>query len=553
MKSMTGPSARVFRGLAMLSLLGATASLAAQSPSTAVTYQDLLKGLNDPTRWLMFSGDYSGQRHSPLTQITPENVKNLTAQWTFQTETPGKFETTSIVSDGVVYATGANNFAWALDARTGRVIWRYRRELPDGVVVCCGRVNRGFAILGDTLYMSTLDAHLLALDRKTGAIMWDAVIGDYKTIYSSTSAPLVVKDKVIIGMGGGEYGVRGFLDAYDAKTGSRAWRFYTVPAPGEPGGDSWPKSNEGWKNGGGATWMTGSYDPDLNLLVWGTGNAGPQMFGGDRQGDNLYTASFVALDADSGKLRWHYQFTPHDVWDYDATHVPVLAEIMFGGQRRKVVLNANRNGFFYVLDRETGKALLAKPFVRTTWAKEVDEKGRPVVLPNTIPNEKGANVCPATAGGTNFMTPSFDPRLGLFFVTAREGCMTFYAWKVDYVAGDSFRGGAGVANDGPDGSYGALRAIDPSTGALRWEFKYASPTSAGVTSTASGLVFAGDSEGNFIALDGKTGKDLWHYQTGAAIFGSANTFMLDGRQYVLIPAGTNLTAFALPDAAVTRQ
>jgi alcohol dehydrogenase (cytochrome c) len=548
------PFARARRRSVVISLMLAaiaTVSLAAQSASP-VTFQDLVRGLEDPTRWLTFSGDYSGQRHSPLKQITPENVGGLTAQWTFQTDTPGKFETTSIVLDGVLYVTGANNLAWALDARTGRVIWRYRRELPDGVVVCCGRVNRGFAILGDHLYMATLDAHLIALDRKTGGVIWDAVIGDYKTVHSSTSAPLVVKDKVIIGMGGGEYGVRGFIDAYDVKTGSRAWRFYTVPGPGEPGSDSWPKGGEGWKTGGGATWMTGSYDPELNLLVWGTGNAGPQMFGGDRQGDNLYTASFVALDADSGRLRWHYQFTPHDVWDYDATHVPVLADVQFGGQRRKVVLNANRNGFFYVIDRETGKLLLGKPFAHTTWAKQIDEQGRPIVLPNTIPNEQGANVCPATAGATNFMTPSFNPQLGLLFVTAREGCMTFYAWKVDYVPGDSFRGGAGVAADSPGGTYGALRAIDAATGEVRWEFKYTTPTSAGVTSTASGLVFAGDSEGNFIAFDGRTGKDLWHYQTGAAIFASANTYMLDGRQYVLIPAGTNLTAFALPDAAAKR-
>jgi len=536
----------------LLALVLGGVAATAQQPSNTITFQDLLQGLKDPTRWLTFSGDYSGQRHSPLTQITPENVKHLSAQWTFQTDTPGKFEATPIVLDGVLYVTGANNLAWALDARTGRPIWRYRRDLPDGVVVCCGRVNRGFGILGDTLYMATLDAHLLGMDRKTGAIVWDAVLGDYKAAYSSTSAPLVVKDKVLIGMGGGEYGVRGFIDAYDAKTGKRAWRFYTIPAPGEPGSESWSKDNKSWENGGGATWQIGSYDPELNLVIWGTGNAGPQMYGGDRPGDNLYAASFVALDADTGKLRWHYQFTPHDVWDYDATHIPVLADIMLNGQRRKVVLNANRNGFFYVLDRETGKMLLAKPFANTTWAKEIGPDGRPKVLPNTIPNEQGAMVCPATAGATNFMSPSYDPKLGLMFVTTREGCMTFYAWKVDYVAGDSFRGGAGIASDGADGSSGGLRAIDPTTGAQRWEFKHTSPTSAGVTSTASGLVFTGDSEGNVIALDGRTGKDLWHYQTGSGIFASATTYMLDGKQHVVMPSGATLTAFALPDTVVQR-
>jgi alcohol dehydrogenase (cytochrome c) len=537
---------------ALLALMALAGRPAAQGGAGGVTYQDLLNGFKDPTKWLTFSGDYTGQRHSPLTQITPENVSQLVAQWTFQTDTPGKFEATPIVLDGVLYVTGANNLAWALDARTGRVIWRYRRELPDGVVVCCGRVNRGFGILGDTLFMATLDGHLLAMDRKTGSIVWDAVLGDYKAAYSSTSAPLVVKDKVIIGMGGGEYGVRGFIDAYDAKTGKRAWRFYTIPAPGEPGSETWPRNNDAWKNGGATTWQIGSYDPELNLIVWGTGNAGPQMFGDERLGDNLYAASFVAIDADSGKLRWHYQFTPHDVWDYDAVHVPVLADLTIGGQPRKVVLNANRNGFFYVLDRENGKLLLAKPFATTTWAKEVGPDGRPKVLPDTNPNEKGATVCPAVAGATNFMTPSFDPKLGLLFVTAREGCMTFYAWKVDYVPGESFRGGAGVAVGGAEGSYGALRAIDPITGARRWEFRYTSPTSAGVTSTASGLVFAGDNEGNFIAFDARTGKDLWHYQTGSGIYASATTYMLDGRQHVIIPSGALLTTFALPDSALKR-
>jgi alcohol dehydrogenase (cytochrome c) len=530
----------------LLAALLAGAAAHAQRPM-GVTADDLLAGLKDPSRWLHFSGDYSGRRHSPLTQITPENVKHLAPQWTFQTDLPGKFETTSIVLDGIIYATGANNLGWALDAKTGRAIWRYRRELPDGLVMCCGRVNRGFAIFGDLLYMGTLDAHLIALDRRTGSVVWDAVLEDPKNAYSSTSAPLVVKDKVIIGMGGGEYGVRGFIDAYDASTGKRAWRFYTIPAPGDPGSESWPRDNDAWKNGGGATWMTGSYDPEQNLVVWGTGNAGPQMYGDERRGDNLYTASFVALDADTGKLRWHYQFTPHDVWDYDATHVPVLADLVVGGELRKTVLNANRNGFFYVLDRQTGKMILAKPFAKATWASAIDRDGRPITQPNTNPNEKGATVCPANAGATNFMTPSFDAKLGLYFVTFREGCMTFYAWKTDYVPGESFRGGAGV---GVEGSYGGVRAIDAATGTVRWEYKYPTPTSAGITSTASGLVFAGDSEGNFIALDAGTGKDLWHYQTGSAIFGSANTFMLEGRQYVLMPSGTNLTAFALPESAL---
>jgi alcohol dehydrogenase (cytochrome c) len=284
------------------------------------------------------------------------------------------------------------------------------------------------------------------------------------------------------------------------------------------------------------------------------GTAGPLATGGARgrdprrAGDNLYAASLIALVASTGKLRWYYQFTPHDVWDFYATHVPVLADLMIGGRPRKVVLNANRNGFFYVLDRVTGQFILGKPFVKTTWAKEIGSAGRPRVLPNTIPDEKGVSVCPATAGGTNFMTPSFDPATGLFFVTAREGCMTYYAWKVPYVPGESFRGGAYVAST-EDPTYGALRAIAPLTGERKWELRYATPTSAGITSTASGLVFAGDSEGNFVAVDARTGRPLWHHQLGGAIFASATTYMLDGRQYVLIPAGSTLTAFALPSSA----
>ena len=529
--------------LALILVAGLKMSLMAQAPSP-VTSQDLLAGLKDPTRWLTFSGDYTGQRHSPLTQITPDNVKNLTTQWTFQTDNPGRFETTALVLDGVLYATGANNLAWAIDARTGRQIWRYRRELPSGVIVCCGRVNRGFALLGDRLFMTTLDAHLIALERKTGTVVWDVVLADYKASYSATNAPLVIKDKIITGMTGGEYGVRGFIDAYDAQTGKRAWRFYTIPAPGEAGSETWPK-NDSWMTGGAPTWMNGSYDPELNLVYWGTGNAGPQMYGGDRKGDNLYAASLLALDADTGALRWHYQFTPHDVWDYDATHIPVLADLTIDGQRRKTVMVANRNGFFYVLDRTNGKVLLAKPFVKTTWAKDVDAKGAPIILPNTNPNETGVLICPSVSGGTNFMPPAYNPSLELMFVTAREGCMTYYAWKTDYVAGESFRSGAGV-NSGE--SYGALRALDARTGERKWEFRYQSQSSGGMLSTASGLVFTGDNEGNVMAFDANTGRNLWHHQLGGAVYAAPNTFMLDGRQQVLIAAGGSLFAFSLPDA-----
>jgi alcohol dehydrogenase (cytochrome c) len=363
-------------------------------------------------------------------------------------------------------------------------------------------------------------------------------------------APLVVKDRVIVGIAGGEYGIRGFVDAYDAASGTRVWRFNTVPAPGEPGSETWPK-NGSWETGGAPTWMNGSFDPDLNLVYWGTGNAGPDWFGDERPGDNLYAASLLALDADTGRLRWHYQFTPHDVWDYDATHMPVLADLTINGAPRKVVMVANRNGFFYTLDRATGKVIVAKPFVETTWAKEIGKDGKPIMQPDTNPDEKGATVCPGVLGGTNFQNPAFDPRLGLFFVTAREGCMTFYGWKVSYVPGESFRAGAPVASSAKP-TYGALRAIDPTTGERRWEFRYRQPTFAGVLATAGSLVFAGDGDGYFMAFDSQSGKNLWRYQTGAAVYAAANTFMVDGRQLVIIPAGGTLTALALPGASRTQ-
>src|ERR671935_900971 len=356
------------------------AQQAASQPAPQVTYQDLRNGLNEPTRWLIYGGDYGSQRHSPLTQITPQNVDRLTPQWVFQTDTLGKFEAAPLISDGVVYVTGPEDTGWAIDARTGRQIWRYRRDLVSGVIACCGRVNRGFGILGDRLFKTTLDAHVVAISTKSGAVLWDASMENYKNGYSGTTAPLVVKDKVIVGIAGAEYGVRGFVDAYDVQSGTRVWRFYTTAGPEDPGHRTWRGLDaKAWEHGGGSTWTTGSYDPELNLVYWGTGNAGPDYYGNEREGDNLYTASIVALDADTGKLRWHYQFTPHDVWDWDSTQVPVLADLTLGGQPRKVVMFANRNGFFYVLDRSSGRLIRAKPFIETSWAKEIREDGRPMV------------------------------------------------------------------------------------------------------------------------------------------------------------------------------
>ena len=520
---------------------------AQQAPPALVTEQEVLAGLPpDGSRWLTFGGSPTNQRHSPLTQITPENVNRLVPQWTFQTGALGQFETTPLFRDNVLYVTGPSNLAWALDARTGREIWRYRRELPSNLTACCGLVNRGFAMLGDKLFLATLDAHLVALDRRTGRVVWDAETEDHAIGYAATIAPIVAKNKVITAVAGGEYGIRGFIDAYDAQTGKRAWRFYTIPAKGEPGNDTW--AGDSWKTGGAGVWVTGAYDPELNLLYYGTGNPGPDYHSESRKGDNLYSNSLVALDADTGALRWHYQFTPHDLHDWDATEVPILADVTIGGQARTVVMFANRNGFFYTLDRTNGKIIVARPFVTTTWAKEIGADGRPVVLAGHVPDEKGSLTCPDLTGGTNFWQPSYDPATRTFFVNAREVCMVFYAWKPDYTPGERFTGGAGQRAKSVDTPpYGVLRALDPATGERKWEFKYLNLSTSGLLTTASGIIFSGDGDGNLLAIDSRSGKLLWRYQMGANMHGTSPvTYMVDGRQHVLVPAGTTLTAWALP-------
>ncbi len=491
-------------------------------------------------QWLTYSGDDRGTRHSTLAQITPANVRTLRAVWTFQSGVLGKWEATPLVVDDIVYTSGPDNHVWAIDARTGRSIWHYTRSLPPAIKPCCGRVNRGLAIYRDKLLMITLDAHLVALDRKSGALVYDVAVDDFRKGYTGTAAPLVVKDKVIVGIAGAEFGVRGFLDAYDAETGARAWRFWTVPEPGQSGSETW--AGQSWEHGGGPTWITGSYDRELNLVYWGTGNPSPLYFGDGRKGDNLYTNSLIAIDPDTGKLRWHFQFTPHDVHDWDSNHVPILADLPIGGTPRQVVMVANRNGFFYVLDRTNGTVILTAPFINQTWAKEIGPDGRPVVLPDSEPSAKGTTTCPDLFGATNFMSPSFDPGARLFFVTARETCGIYVNRDQAFVEGERYEGGT-VRRTGD--SYGAVRAIDPLTGERRWQFKTEKPSLAGILSTASGLVFSGDVDGHVFALDARTGESLWQYQMGAPVFSAPITYQVDGRQYVVMGAGTILTAFAL--------
>jgi alcohol dehydrogenase (cytochrome c) len=516
--------------------------LAAAGTGAQVTYERLLEADRDPKNWLTYSGRYSGWRYSTLNQITVANASHLAMQWAFQVGDLGQFETTPIVVDGVLYGTGQNDRAFAIDARTGRPIWRYQRNLPDKLQPCCGMVNRGMAILGTRLFVATLDAHLIALDTKTGNILWDVTAADYHKAYTFTVAPLAVKNEVIVGVSGGEYGVQGFIDAYDAATGRRLWRFNTVPSPGEPGDETW--SGESWKTGGAPAWITGTYDPELNLVYWPTGNPAPSNYGEERGGDNLYSNSIVALDADTGKLKWYFQFTPHDLYDYDATQVPVLIDANWEGHPRKLLVQANRNGFFYVLDRVDGKFLSAKAFGKVTWARGIARDGRPIINTSLASSPEGTRVCPGALGLTNWYSPSYNPETGLFYVATSDECDIFTSAPQPYRAGHDFLGSVYVP-DPVERPTGALKALDALTGTEKWSFPYFSNPNGGALSTAGSVVFAGDSDGNFIALNARTGRDLWHVQLGAAIYSAAITFEVDGKQYVTIPAGSALFAFAL--------
>jgi len=505
-----------------------------------VTFERLINASKEPQNWLTYSGDYAGHRFSALDQVNTANAHSLVAKWVYQTAATGKFETTPLVVDGILYATGQDDRAFALDARTGRPIWLFQHPLPSDIRPCCGRVNRGVAILGGKVFLGTLDAHVIALDAKTGNVVWDIAAVDYKQGYSFTLAPLTVKNLVILGVSGGEYGIRGFIDAYDADTGQRKWRFYTVPGPGEPGHDTW--EGDSWKIGGAPAWTTGVYDPQTNQLFWPTGNPSPSNRGEGRAGDNLYSNSLLALDADSGRLNWYFQFTKHDEHDWDATQVPVMIDS--GGKH--LIAQANRNGFFYVLDRTTGKLLSANAYGRTTWTDSKDAAGRPVANNQSSPTPEGRTVCPGALGATNWMSPSFDTRTGLFYVTAREQCDIFSTAPQPYEVGHAYYGSAYFPSDKAEPYWGALRAIDPASGQVKWEFRHLSPTWSGVLSTAGGLLFTGDAEGNFIALDAASGKALWHFQMGGAVYASPMAFAIDGKQYVAIAAGSSLYAFGLP-------
>jgi alcohol dehydrogenase (cytochrome c) len=519
----------------------------AQQPSTPlgspVTSERLLKASEEPENWLMYSGQYNSQRHSRLTAIDKTNVDQLEVKWVKQLETLADVETTPLVVDGVMYLTQSPSNVIALDASTGSQFWTYEHTLPEKLSLCCGRQNRGVAILGETLFLGTLDAKLIALDAKTGAVQWEVQSADPATGYSKTAAPLVIGDKVISGIAGGEYGIRGFLDAYDAKTGELAWRFYTIPGEGEPHNDTW--EDDSWKTGGAPTWITGAYDPDLNLVYWGTGNPGPDWNGEAREGDNLYSDSVVALDADTGELKWHFQFTPHDVHDWDATQIPILIDIEFDGRPRKLMLFPNRNGFFYVLDRVTGEFLRGTAFAKQTWAERIDENGRPIRIPGMLPNEEGVLVYPSVNGAANWWSNTYSPRTELLYVVTYDGADTFYIGEDEYVPGEMFVGGA-PERYVPQETYASMiRALDPRTGDTRWEFPLQPKTQSGLLSTASDLVFGGSVDGYFYALDAVNGAELWRINVGGNVKAAPISYMVGGVQYVTVAAGNAILTFGL--------
>ena len=527
--------------LRVLLALGVLAStLGAQ-----VTYKQLLRAEQERGNWLTYSGGYRGWRYSSLDQISRQNVSRLKVKWVYQMPTTYMVETTPLVADGIMYISEPPSNVVALDAETGRQFWRYKRALPSKINVCCGQVNRGVAILGDRVFVGTVDAHLVALDARTGDVLWDVEVADYRTGHSITVAPLAIKDMIICGISGGEYGVRGFLDAYDARTGRRRWRFWTIPEPNQPGGQTW--SGDSWKTGGAPTWVTGSYDAEQNLIIWGTGNPAPDWNGDSRQGDNLYSDSAIALDADTGELKWFFQFVPHDVHDWDATQIPVLVDEQWLGRPRKLVYWAHRAGFYYVLDRQTGKFLLGKPFAKQTWARGLDENGRPIRLPNTEPTLEGTYLWPGVQGATNWYSPSYNPLTKLFYLSVWENRSVYRKGEEEYSPGNRFHGSSPLVELPDDPGHGAIRALNPKTGDRVWEYKLHTKPWAGVLSTAGKLVFGGSDEGHFFALDAETGKGLWRANTGGIIRANPISYLSKKKQVVAIAAGSAIFTFELAD------
>ena len=537
-----------------IALLACAAAASAQPADTGsgaapsfspVTWERLLNAADEPENWLMYSGTLDSQRFSRLDQIHNRNVGELELKWAYQIPQLDRSESVPLVVDGVMFITEAPSNLVAVDAATGRQYWRYDHPLPDDLRICCGRNNRGVAILGETLYMSTLDAHLVAIDARTGNVVWDREVADHRSGYSKTAAPLIVKGEVVTGIAGGEFGIRGFVDAYDAATGDLTWRAWTIPGPDHPDNQTW--AGDSWRTGGSSSWITGAYDPDLDLVYWGTGNPGPDWNGDVRLGDNLYSDSVLAIDHETGGLEWYFQFTPHDVHDWDAIQVPILADLTMDGEERKVMMWANRNAFYYTLDRVSGEFLVGTPFAKQTWAVGLDSNGRPIRVPDTSPTPEGTLVSPPVVGGTNWFSPAYSPSTELFYVQAYDGEDIFYKRDEDYVEGDRYTGG-GFQQPLPAENYeSAIRAIDPRTGDIRWEYEIQPRSTAGMLATAGDLVFSGSVDGYFYALDARTGAELWYVAVGAMVHSAPMSFAVDGRQYMTIAAGNVVFTFGLPE------
>ena len=512
------------------------------------TAGDRYRAVTSQRDWTTYHGDPGGNRYSTLTQIDKSNVARLAPRWVFPIPNVGNVENTPIVVEGIMYISSANE-AYALDAGSGRQIWHYQRPRTKGLIGnAAGGINRGVAISGERVFLLTDHAHMIAINRFTGELLWETEMADWRQNYNGTSAPLVVGNLVISGTAGGDEGVRGFVAAYDTATGKEAWRFWTVPNPGEPGSETWQGKQT--EHRGGASWMTGTYDSQLDLVYWPTGNPGLDYFGDERLGDNLYSDSVVALEAKTGKLRWHFQFTPHDIHDWDAQEPPVLLDTNWRGQPRKLLVQANRNGFFYVFDRTNGELLLAKQFLKNlNWAKGIDRTGRPILNDLKADANGETYVCPGFQGGTNWFSTSFNPVTGLYYFQALERCNLFTKRDMEWQAGRGFMGGA--ARPAPGETFTkSLRAINIQTGDVAWDLVQGSgpvTASAGVISTASGLVFFGENSGSFLAADAASGKVLWDFPTNHVWKASPMTYVFDNKQYIAIAVGQSITAFALPD------
>jgi alcohol dehydrogenase (cytochrome c) len=538
---------RVKLGTASCMLLALMMASRVRTGAQDVTYDEILHAASHPNDWLTYGGNYASQRFSELKQINAENVSGLKIEWVYQLRQQGIFESSPIVVNGTMYVTEPPTTVTALDVRTGRPIWRWTARLPKNLLtIGLFPTNRGVAILGDTVYVATIDAHLVALDAKTGAERWSVEIGKNEEAVAITQAPLAINGKIIVGMGGGEGGLRGYIDAYDAKDGKRLWRLYTVPSAGEPGVETW--EDDSWKYGGATTWNTGAYDAELHMIYWGTGNPAPDWNGDARKGDNLYSCSLLAIDADTGKMKWYFQFSPHETHDWDASEPPILFDAVIGGKKRKIVAQADRNAFYYVLDRETGEFLAGKAYAKQTWAKGLDAKGRPIELPNVDPTSQGTLIYPSITGSVNWTSSSYSPLTGLFYVNTREQGAYYFKGhaQMDPHNPADIGGGGGQKVIGGDEAYSAVRALEATTGDLKWQFKMVGDSWTGTLVTAGNLVFCADAEGNFFALNATTGEPLWHVPLGNSVRANPITFSVGGKQYVEAAAGNSVFVFSLP-------